>query len=481
MAANHFSSGDDFITTCFDNNMITSGRWSQKYFSIFSTLYNLPWVHFSIVFIAVLICNILIIKYLALKGKVTIAITAFLLCVFPSLTSYITYLYNADAYCIAMVLGCLAVIISAKYSYGWIGGAMLLAASVGIYQSNLAYAMTFASVWLINQVVENQSKEKIIKNIVRFALMIILGTILYFIALNILLTLQNVQLSDYKGVNKMGTFNITEIGSYLKNGLKTLIFFFFTNKGTVSLYNSSNIQMLYALLFLIIAVMCVLIIVDLIMKKNYIAILLFIFSGMAMFVSLTAMEITASYTEHNLMEKIHFAFIFLIPLILAKYTFNVLKVKENFRIILYWVISINLLFIGVHYYYLDNLAFYNVELRQQQHISTLIKLSDRIEECESYEIGKNVAIIGELSESYYNARFAKELKGFTGTNQVVMFYSQDYFNLAMDQYVNRLFVMADPNTVDDIANTYEFSEMSYWPESGSVSCINDVVVVKLSE
>ena len=138
----NFLPNHDSIHTLFsDNDVLSSGRWSAKLLSSFSTYFQMPVVIGLISILALALTAGLTVRILGLTHRGNIVMAAALLVTFPSLSGIFSYLFTADAYCLALLLNTLAVCCARRYRWGWAAAIVMMAVACGTYQAFLCYAV----------------------------------------------------------------------------------------------------------------------------------------------------------------------------------------------------------------------------------------------------------------------------------------------------------------------------------------------------
>ena len=108
-----------------------------------------------------------------------------LLATFPSLAMGYSYLFMTEIYMTALLLSVVGVYITTKTKWGFVIGGIIISFCLGNYQSYIGVASGLAIIYLIKITLDGCERKEIITNFIKLFLMGIIGTVVYFIILNI--------------------------------------------------------------------------------------------------------------------------------------------------------------------------------------------------------------------------------------------------------------------------------------------------------
>ena len=154
-------------------------------------------------------------------------ITSLILATFPSLAISFGYLFMVEIYLSALILAVLAVYIAIKFKFGFIFSGLLVAISLGNYQSYIGVASALSVLYLIKMILDKKDTKEIL---IMFFKIIYNGNNwcnIIFCDFKLFLNYYNISLSNYKGANSMGVPPISEWSSLLKKNIFTLYWLFF--------------------------------------------------------------------------------------------------------------------------------------------------------------------------------------------------------------------------------------------------------------
>ena len=192
----------DGISRIYDAQQMTiSGRWFLHYASAWNGYVQAPAVigFFSLLFLS--LAAGLTVSLLKLERPLIGGLCGALMAVFPSMAYTFLYLFTASAYCFGILLAVLAVWLAARYRWGFLFAAPLLACAIGTYQAYLAVAVSLLLLRLVLLGLSEGEKEKhlLLEGIKSLALLA-LSLLVYYLTLQIFLEVKDLELLDYKGI-----------------------------------------------------------------------------------------------------------------------------------------------------------------------------------------------------------------------------------------------------------------------------------------
>ena len=245
--------GDSINNFYNPQNTIHLGRCFLTYTCGISSFYDLPTVNGLLGILYVSLCSVCIVELFELHKPLSIILTSGLLITFPSVASTFAYNFTADGYLMAMLFGALAVLLTCRYRFGFLAGALLLCISYGSYQAYIAFTLMIILMWVVWQLLCLQAPfKRLLPYLGRFLGMGVLGSGAYIAALNLLLRVQGRKLSSYQGISGFSEFGIEKIkGAFLS----CLVYFkhFFFGDWKPSLYTGLNIVLVVLIAFVVIS------------------------------------------------------------------------------------------------------------------------------------------------------------------------------------------------------------------------------------
>ncbi|QCR31461.1 glucosyltransferase domain-containing protein [Lysinibacillus sp. SGAir0095] len=457
--------------------MVTSGRFFLGPASSLSSYFDLPWVIglFSLFFLA--LTSICLVILFEVRKKISIVLISGLVVTFPSVSSTFAYMFTADGYMLGIFMATLAVVLTKKYKFGFVLGAILVSLAVGVYQANLSVALVFATFWIIHDIFfSNHSIMRIWGNIIRSGLMVGIGMVGYFVVYKLFTSLLSVQISSYQGLDKVGSLTIHDIPKRISQIVSELKTFFF--RGFFSSYDVNLLEMLNVFIFILIFIGAITLIVK---KKLYL--------NIGKLVTLILCVITLPFTlyiayfaspnvfYHMLMVfSLSSTYIFLVLIYDAIDSNQTTIFKEVFS----WGTTILIAFTIFNFALIANIAYMNMELRYEKSISFANRLVDRIEQLDEYENIEKMAVFGnvELHSTLSSVSIPNRIPTMTGTVGETVFYKPYSYNELIESFLGYSLVAATDEDLKAIQQTNTYKEMGVWPAQDSVQVINNTVIVK---
>ncbi|MCM3389130.1 glucosyltransferase domain-containing protein [Ureibacillus chungkukjangi] len=457
--------------------MVTSGRFFLGPASSLSSYFDLPWVIglFSLFFLA--LTSICLVILFDIKKRISIVLISGLVVTFPSVSSTFAYMFTADGYMLGIFMATLAVVLTKKYRYGFILGAILVSLAVGVYQANLSVALVFATFWIIQDIFfSNHSVMKIWGNIIKSGLMVGIGMVGYFIVYKLFTSFLSVQISSYQGLDKVGSLTIHDIPKRISQIVSELKTFFF--RGFFTDYNVNFLELLNVLIFILILIGCI----SLILKKK-------LYINIGKLATLLLCVITLPFTLYiaYFASPNVFYHMLMVFSLSSIYIFLVLiydAIDSNqtsiFKEILSWGTTILIALTVFNFALIANIAYMNMELRYEKSVSFANRLVDRIEQLDEYDTIEKMAVFGnvELHSTLSSVSIPSQTPTMTGTVGETVFYKPYSYTELIETFLGYSLVPASEEDLLAIQQTNFYKEMGVWPAQDSVRVINNTVVVK---
>ncbi len=225
MLTNKLPNHDD-ITVLYGRGATTSsGRWLLHTVLGFSGDFSTPVLNgvLSVFWLSAASC--ITVELLRIRRPLFCGITALLMVAFPTVTSTLTYMFTADGYFLALAMACFAMLCAVRFRWGWIPAVLVLAMSMGIYQSYFSVAAVLGVGVLILECLDNtNSPKQLIGRCLRLLFVLLGGLLLYMGIVRI--TAQFVTLSDYMGISEMGQLSFSQLPTLIIGAYKRYFYFF---------------------------------------------------------------------------------------------------------------------------------------------------------------------------------------------------------------------------------------------------------------
>ena len=479
---NKYSIKDDSYYLFDIGATFTSGRWmlailGELYKLLFgSGFYSLPLFNGIISILCITCSAYLIINLLDIKQMgLCIAITGILVS-FPVIAGLFGYMFTAPYYTISLLLAVLGVWIVNKKTniLYFLIGVLLMSCSIGIYQAFIPVMMSLALLCFILKLTAETSdnSKKLILSGVYLASAIISGILLYFLINKCILAYKGLSLSKYKNINTMGK---EPISVYLSR-VVIAYYRFLVPKNVTSNTTSMfpfRIRHFYILVLLCIAILSLYLIIQT-FRKNILRGILLVLSMLMLpltsnfiFVMSTSVEIYTLMLYGQSMVFVYFVWLINVS---EFHKLNITRAVYGFGVTL-------LLFISFSYCRYANVNYLKAEYEQQRIISYFTVLCTQIKSVEGYQDEMPVCYINASSKEDLTV---KELSGFDLFNVFPNVSIKKIMNsYTWINFVNNWCAFS-PEMVNakDFVDLPEVSDMSCYPDDGSIKIINNTVVVK---
>lgn len=466
------------------------GRWGIDFFDSIRNNIALPFITTLISILIMGIINILIIELFEIKNKIFKVFTILSVVVSPSLCMTLLYSYTADAYLFAMLFSVFTVYAFYKIKNKKIGtvlGMISFILMLSIYQSYMGITVGLILMMSVKKLLtEKNSSLEVIKSIFVKAIMLVVSAIIYFVITKIILEVNNLTMSTYKGTNEISVFSIlASIIPSIKNAYLAFLKYFFADG--IVLNRAWKREKLYLIFFALYAIAMIVLFIKMLKKENKSKefLIRFILAAIiicALPIGLNLVIILAPGNE--IYYLIATQMILMIPFVLM--IFEMLPEKSVFVNILNWGIVISLSVIMVTYFLSIVVTYQTAELTYNQAKSVASRVLDRMEECPGYRTGMNKLFAGVVDDGnftktldIYNLAVTNSLRSsiFHGT-----YWGQEStWKNFMDLFFGTHIEFCDDYEYYTIIHSDEFKEMDIFPGENSVKIINDVMVVKFTE
>lgn len=147
--------------------------------------------------------------------------------VFPAVVSTNTYIFASVKYFFALFLATLSVYICDRFKFGWLWSIVCLTLSLGIYQAYIGFAAgLYLFILILLTLDPNKSLKDIIKKGTKYLVVLLFSVLLYYIILKICLAFTGQELGEYRGINEMNNIQFRMLPQYLFGAYKKVFDFF---------------------------------------------------------------------------------------------------------------------------------------------------------------------------------------------------------------------------------------------------------------
>lgn len=429
---------------------------------------------------------LLVIDIFKINNKSFKYITAIVFVVAPNISATLTFFYCSDAYILGMLLATLAVyIIRKNENKNWVIliSGLLIALSMGMYQTYLSVTMVLCIATLIIDVLNKKEKKQIFINILKYVVMGILGIILFYALSHIVLLIRNLPVSSYSGANSIGLETLLNLPQLLPQAYRSFFDYYFTDNMIPNTIWNTNI--LYIIIFEVMLVSAIYIIVkNKVYEKRTNTILALVFVIIAP-VCFGIIEIMVPDVDIHILMACSMIYIF--PIFLK--ILEMLPKTTTSKIFKYIVTMCSLIIIW-NYIWQDNASYIAMKSMQNQTEATLSRIVTQIEGLDEYTEDMPVLFLGGLENNTYLSRKntsieAKKLFdrtwGFIANKSTIWWGNLDSWRKMLYEYEGVNLNLVSEWEKADLLQTDEFKNMKYYPEKDSIKIIDGTVVVRLSD
>jgi hypothetical protein len=428
----------------------------------------------------------LVIDTLKIENKYLKYITAIVFAVAPNVSATLTFFYCSDAYMLGMLLATLAVFLMNKYenkNLVILLSGLLIAFSMGMYQTYLAVTMVLCIATLIIDALNKKDTKAIFIKLAKYVAMGVIGVVLFYAISHIVVALAHLTVSDYSGANSIGLQTLLEMPNLLPKAYQSFFNYYFNDEMIPNTIWHTNL--LYIVIFAVMLISVIYIIAKKeIYKKIPNTVLLVIFILIAP-ICFGIIEIVVPNVDIHILMAC--AMIYIIPIF-----FKILELLPKDRIskVFTGIVAICTVIIAWNYTWQDNASYIAIKAMQNQTEATVQRIVTRIEQLDGYTPEMPVLFLGGLENNEYLSRNNTDIEakkiyarswGFISENSTIWWGNLDSWRKVLYEYSGVNLNLVSEWVSTEIFETDEYKSMTYYPEQDSIKIINGTVVVKLSD
>lgn len=461
------------------------GRWLYP-FLVHRRMIATPWLMGAISIVYVSLAVILVAKTFDLSRMQGLSV-AILFASNLTLTSlFCTYIFDADADCLGLLLSCFAVYAFKKFPkfIRFIVPIFSLTLCLALYQAYICVAVGLFLILLICESIESEDWNGILAvslMSIKEIMILLLGTALYIPLMNAAAKYYGVELSTgYNGAANLSSLTLTDVINDIPSAYKYFIssFLYITEYNTISMVRVNCVFLFLLLISVVIYIYC--------NRKFWGSLVIVVPCLLIMPLGLNAIHLVSFGVMHQLMI-FSFCLIYLLPQIICSRLLErncedikihmIIKQIGDMVIILSFVVIVyigisNIIYSNGAYVY-KKLVYDNTKL----HAQTIWKDINSIEGyCEG---DTQVVFMGDFTQSkaaYNSTVEARYLYVLTGADKSAVTYPGTA-NVFYQNVLGRGLNIAYDDV--ELLNSTEYIEMPAYPSNGYCKMIGDRVVVKL--
>lgn len=461
---------------------ISLGRWLLEYVGQFvdklGLNYNLSVINGVLYIGLIAITAGFLVSLLKIRSRKFAALIGMLFVAFPTATATLVYRYTAVFYGVGVLLAVLAVWVLTRFKYGFLLSALLIAASLGLYQAYVPLTIGLFVLLLIQQALEGETDAwKLVYHGLYDCAVLILGLLFYFVGLKISEAYFGATLTEYQGVGSMGNLALQDIP-----GLVIQAFLGVCSLGLrdyCGVANRAMMRIAYLMLGIASTAM-ILYILAVKVKKVGVAVitclLCLVFPVAVNFIVIMCPD----GWVYTLMVYA-FALIACLPLVLFECMPDLAKeqMKRGRRIL---AKSIGLLtaLLVLYYAYYANVNYTTLYYANRQIENYLNSIVVQVRMTEGFTSETEWVFIGEVDDPLFASPWEEEaIYGGSGyTEYLLNQYSRPNW---IQNYIGYTVPMASDETVARLMEMDEVKEMPCMPDAGSIKVIENTVVIKFQD
>ena len=457
-------------------NMISMGRWFLPVVCAPSSFYDLPFIAGLMAIIFHGLGAVCICKMFDIRKNITAALIGALVATFPTVTSVMMYNYVADGYAFAFLLSCTAAMLVTKDKPCYIGSAVLIALSCGIYQAYITVTIMLLLLSLILDLLyKNTEAKMLLLKCGKFLLTGFLGMVLYYLVMTVLLKLTGTTLLEYQGFDNATSLKGIDILGALYIIKKSFVSYFFDFSTGISIFALINC--------IVFALTLVLYLADAIKNKlGIIKILMLCVCVILLPVGASVLSfINSGIDYHNLMKMGFLVFYLFTILQYEKSEYN----NKKLTAVKSWTILVIVALLVFNQTIIANVSYHKLNIAYEKSYGTLIRIADRIEQTESSEECDSILVLGNLPESdAYSVKLPPDITGTTdgyilrADDEIV---GQSVLCSALNDYCGKNYKFISGEEKTELLQRIDADSLNNWPAKNSISVIDNVIVVKLGD
>lgn len=479
MFTNKLPNFDDLIGINSFGATFRNGRWFLWVVGAVAyhldLVFSLPWANGLATLLLLGVSAGIAADLLGMKSRSANALLGAALVVFPSWTGTFFYMFTAPYYALAVLMSVVSVWLMVKCRWGILSSVILLACSLGIYQSYLPFTATFYVVLLFLMLFDDKyGYLDILKRALRYLFNLALGVLLYFVCMRLSLMLTGQKLTTYKGISSMGRLELSRIPEIVKT-IGVNFFGIFLNNNMEISYNYITKGM-YLVLFVLGAALIVWLFLMLLKRKE---ILKAVETAVMAVVYVIAVNSIYIMCEDGIYSLMHFSCVFLIifPLALLDRCIRLTKAKPV--VIAEYVMTFMAAAGILSYCHFANGQYVSMQLSFDQALSYYTTMITEIKGVEGYREDMEVVFCGVdiVDKTLYHNEIMNTFSMSGRDDALADAYSKQNFIL---HYCGFQAKTAEVDTLSGQSRAV-LEDMPTYPNKGSIQILDNAVVVKLSQ
>ena len=499
---NRFFNHDSILYTLVDPSstfFLQQGKWlSQLTQRLMQGDITTPGIIIPVSLLCLGLTAALTVSILQIKSSLWAAATGGVIVLFPSVMC--ANIYDASAiFFTALLLSAIAVYMTIRWKYGFLAGIAILTMSFGIYSVFSGYAAGLFVLYLLFALINSKISEKeALFNGLKYIAVLALSAIFYYLILQLLLRLQDISLMNYRGIDQIGKFSLSSIGTSIIEAYRKVYYFFFYG---IFLYRGHfEIEPIFRWLNWLSIGAAVLFCGWLIYKKRAIMSIWRIL----LIAALTLLFPLAIHTIAVLSQNAYTHWIMCYPFVLtyvallkstdsAEEHFGTIdfgKSRKAVKTLVFRAGTVFVLLLTVllfrQWFFTANQAYEYIRYQNENTIAKGILLTDDIQNEEEYNASVPIALVGNSAPEYFQYQtddfiviHGESGIGYTGYNGAII--DNERLKVLMRNWIGIDFQYTDLETTVRLMDDPIVQGMPVYPAHGSIALVDGVLVIKMSK
>lgn len=470
---------NEFHAAIFGNDIkIGSGRiFVPLYRDLLRGDVTLPWLIGMLSLLWLALTVFLVVRIFRMESKGLIFLTAGIFTVNISVcATAATYIHDLDCNMFSLLLAVGAVYLWQERGWGWLPGALLLAISMGIYQSFLFTAITLVMMVCLLWLMDGRSFDEVFGKGIKAVGMVLLGGIAYYFLLKVSRGMTGITLSsgEYNSLDQMLELTPSLVVQLLGQCYRD---FFWRLLNAYSSYPGILVKAATAVLLLIGAAAIGKALLTIRWKERLLLLVLTALLPLGM----NGIYVLTLGKSHDLMVYTIWLS-WLLVLLLSRW----LREKGNAR----WrtwqksictFLTVVLLYGSVQF---ANGMYLKKDMEHDAYLSMMTRIADRMERYEGYVPGETpVVFVGTPQAMNYVAPGFKDYWNVTGMTSydVIMAPEKSRFQAYFDYVLGIPVLLAEDGIWFYQIQCEESAAMPRYPANGCMRMVEGVLVIKLGD
>ena len=455
----------------------SSGRWMLDCLGKVATTlgfdYNLPVVNGIVFLLCIAVAAAVIVAIFNIRNGLQAFLVGALLVSFPTVTTTLFYRFTTIYYGIAIIFSVMAVYVLDKCKWGVLWSALFSACALGIYQAYLPLTVTLIVLCLLRIALdEKMAWGKVLKACLKCAAALLLGLAVYALLLKVFLVVFHTQLSDYQGIDQMGSYTLLGLAKSAWRAFQACVLLPMNDYCGIA--STPLLKILYGLLYVLSG--AVLLWAGFTRIKAPVPAMVFLCGCGLIPVAVGFIEVMCPDAYIHSVMIYSFALLPVIPLVFLPY------LPEKSRCAA-WLrrgslfLAAAILFCNGYYANVHDSSLYYTNRQVENYVNGIVT---QVRMTEGFDTEKTWAMIGDLSDPLLNDRWS-EANTYGATSSTSGFLETMSRMRWIENYLGYQVPLADDQTVAELEKSDVVSSMPLWPDQGSIRVVGEYVVIKFGE